>query len=143
MLFVAATLFVACSDKSEDGPLANPNPEKLVAGTYTGNWTRVLDKDTTTAPGQITVTADSAFIATFAVAKCAELGLDEMSSKANVTWQSNGGLRITNYGGANNGFQTSFAGKLNADRTLSLNFKKTVKVGRKAYEYVFTFTGKQ
>jgi DMSO/TMAO reductase YedYZ molybdopterin-dependent catalytic subunit len=137
--------FTACDDDDDDNTYIYSNPVEQVAGTYTGTWTRVLDKDTTVADGSVVIafhTGDSIetkYIADVTVDQSTTVGLDAMTSTANLVQAGQYGYSLLNVS-QENGFGTSFRGRVQ-DEQFTLNFNRTVKVGRKSYVYSFTFVG--
>jgi hypothetical protein len=137
--------FTACDDDDDDAVYIYSEPIEQVAGTYEGTWTRVLENDTTVAEGTIELAAyedstrETKYLATVNVPKCSDVNLDAMSSIANLVQAGQYGFSLVNVS-SENGFGTSFRGRVQ-DEQFTLNFNKTVKVGRKAYTYSFTFVG--
>jgi hypothetical protein len=84
-------------------------------------------------------TRETKYLATVNVPKCSDVNLDAMSSIANLVQAGQYGFSLVNVS-SENGFGTSFRGRVQ-DEQFTLNFNKTVKVGRKAYTYSFTFVG--
>lgn len=136
--------FTACDDDDDDNTYIYSNPVEQVAGSYAGTWTRVLDKDTTVADGIVTIashtdTINTKYIAEVTVDKNTTVGLDAMTSTANLVQAGQYGYSLLNVS-QENGFATSFRGRVQ-DEQFTLNFNRTVKVGRKSYVYSFTFVG--
>ncbi len=162
--------FAACEpEQLVDNTPVTGHPEQDAAGVYVGTWTRILDADTTYAEGTITLTADTAYVVNIAVdtagyyvtEKIKDLDeegnmvekevlkkivvLEPMSSLANIAQESYHGTVFTNLAGTASGFGVSFRGRTytNADGQpeMMLAFVKSVKVGRKNYQYNFKFVG--
>jgi hypothetical protein len=69
----------------------------------------------------------------------ATVNLDAMTSTANLVQAGQYGFVLANVS-SENGFATSFRGRVQ-DGQFTLNFNKTVRVGRKSYTYAFIFVG--
>lgn len=146
--------FTSCSDDDDDnGSVSMPaNPEKEIAGTYIGTWTKTAvsnGKTTTEENKTITLTASdsAAYIGTIAVE--AFLDIKAMSSVMNVTWNSNNVYKFFNYSGSN-GFSSVvtdllyFSGSVtDADgaKTLNFSFTHTARSGRATADYTYSFVG--
>lgn len=115
------------------------NPEKEIAGTYSGTWTKTLQSTgaSETAIGTITFTpGDRAYVANVHVS-CPDLNVD-MESAANVVNYSDG---FTYYNqDAKNGFGLAFEGRIKGN-VATIKYTQSVKVGLKQSIYVFTFSG--
>jgi hypothetical protein len=138
--------FTACDDDDDDPVYIYSEPIEQVAGTYKGTWTSILDKDTIVADGTIEIAAyedstrETKYLANVNVPECSAVNLDAMSSVANLVQAGQYGFTLSNVS-AENGFATSFRGRVTEEGHFTLNFNKTVKVGRKSYTYAFTFEG--
>lgn len=134
MCVITAT---SCDDKvgvADAGPVGNP--EKEIAGTYTGVWSKTLNDDTQTAPGTITFTAgDRNYVANINVS-CPEFDVN-LSGTCNVVNNSVGYV-FYNQEAKNNGFGTPYTGRV-VNGNASIKFTLTVKDGRKQNNYVFEF----
>lgn len=142
LAFAVCLTFTACSD-DEDG-VANPgtpvHPEIESAGEYAGTWTRSLMGSTdepVTADGTLTFTATENAYVTSVTALCADLSVD-YSSIANIT------PAFAFYNNVNtdpaNTFGVKFSGTATGT-TATILFVKTVKEGRKTYNYRYEFAG--
>lgn len=140
MLFVAMSL-VSCSDDTEEGPAIISNPEQKVAGTYVGTWTRVLDGEApVTAQGKVIVDTNDAYVVNITIEDCPDVTLTDMEQAlANVCALSDGSITVANPI-SDNKWGSPFYGKV-TNGNLQFAFRKIVKVGRKQYEYSFTFDG--
>lgn len=139
-IFMAVVCLVAasaCSDEvgiPDAGPVGNP--EKEIAGTYTGVWSKTLDDNTQNASGSITFSAgDSNYKANISVS-CPDFNID-LSGVCNVVNNSEGYV-FYNQEAKNNGFGTAYTGRV-VNGKASIKFTLTVKDGRKQNNYVFEF----
>ena len=137
--------FVSCSDDDGDAPAPAGNPAEAAAGTYTGTWTIVVDGDTATAPGTVTLApGDTTFVAKLTLAS------DEYKIKVGSS-NSTRKLKaeeVTNiaFAGNSKSFSLSnaagkignFAGKI-TDGAVKFYYSSTEKVGRKAYNFNYRF----
>lgn len=142
VLFAVALCFgaTACND-DEVGyidPGTPQNPEKEVAGTYTGTWTQTYNGVETTATGTITLTpGDNAYV-TIVNVKCDDFNID-LTGPANIVKQSAGYIYYNREAGGN-GFGVTYYGRV-VDGVASISFTRTVKEGRLTYLYDYTFAG--
>jgi hypothetical protein len=135
--------FTACEDDDDDAVYIYSEPIEQVAGTYEGTWTSIYEKDTITAAGTIEIAPDSTrakYLANVNVPECSAVNLDSMSSVANLVQAGQYGFSLVNVS-SENGFATSFRGRVSEEGQLTLNFTKKVRVGRKSNTYSFTFVG--
>lgn len=144
LAFAACLTFTACSD-DEDG-VANPgtptHPETETAGVYTGTWSRSLlgsEDAPVTEAGTLTFEASDGAYVTKVTASCTPLKVD-YSALANITpsysYYNNVATSETN------GFGVTFSGSIK-DGVATISFTKTVKEGRKTYNYNYTFEGRK
>lgn len=146
---VIAMLWSCGVESPVDNTPVTGTPEKDVAGKYVGTWVRILDKDTTTMPDcYFELIADSSYVVDVKVYNASDVGLTEMVSVANIAQESYHGYVFSNMAGDKNGFGSSFRGRafdtdaVAGTDSVMIAFVKTVKVGRKSYEYQFSYTGK-
>lgn len=144
LAFAAYLVFTACSD-DEDG-VTNPgtpiHPEVEVAGIYSGTWSRSLIGSTdepTTAAGTLTFEASENAYVTKVSATCTTLGID-YSALANITPTYNFYNNVA--ASTTNGFGVTFSGAIK-ESVATISFTKTVKEGRKTYNYTYSFEGKK
>lgn len=130
--------FVSCSDDDQNDLVYTTSAEKASAGTYPGTWTRVLDGDTVTYQGSVTLAATDSINCTDVTFTCPEASINA-TSVANV-WHSGSGYQFVNQL-TTNGLGTAFSGRINGEGTLITAFTLTKKVGRKSYTYNFSFEG--
>lgn len=134
--------FVSCSDDDDNNITFDTTPEKAAAGTYTGTWTQTEDGATTstTCNGTVTVAPTSnAYQADFTFeAPDFEINATSVAniSHANYSFVFNNNVE-TNPLGAN------FAGMIDENGNLTVNFMKQRRVGRKQYTFFFVFEGKK
>lgn len=152
VFFSVALLFgMASCDKDElppTGPL--DNAEKLVAGTYIGEWSRVTvgTENVETGTGSITFSVDSenygnnVSVMTL-TAEGIDLGIDDpKKSVCNITILSSGEFSYWNQT-ATNPFGTTFYGTVDTDGVATMNYTKIVKEGRRETEYSYSFSGRK
>lgn len=145
MLFVATLCFTACSDDDDDnGSIVMPsNPEKDIAGTYSGTWTTTNQTSgaVSTGAGTITIAAtDSAYVADLIINECTDANVSVMKSVVNVDWRTNNTYSFFNKTSTNE-LGGAFAGKVIDGKTLELSFNKVVRSGRKSVTYNYSFVG--
>lgn len=145
MLFAATLCFTACSDDDDDnGSIVMPsNPEKDIAGTYSGTWTTTNQTSgaVTTGAGTIEMAAtDSAYVADLIINECTAANVSAMKSVVNVSWRTNNTYSFFNKTSTNE-LGTAFAGKVVNGTTLEISFNKQVRSGRKSVTYNYSFTG--
>jgi len=142
LAFTVCLAFTACSD-DEDG-VANPgapvHPEIETAGTYTGTWSRTLlgsTDDPKTAAGTLVLEASENAYVTKVTASCPDLAVD-YSALANITpnYSFNNNVATSE----TNTFGVTFGGAVK-DNTATISFTKSVREGRKTYNYNYTFEG--
>lgn len=136
--------FTSCGD--DEGGNSNYNivsdPASVVAGTYNGSYTRTLDGETQTASASISIAAgQSAEYVNVTFGECADLGVAACTVPCNIAQKGDNRFIITNGAGASNPLGTSFRLYIDNSKDCQANFKLTVKVGRKSYEYDFEFLG--
>lgn len=143
MLFAIAASFVACREDMETGlnPAENDHPELKVEGLYSGTWTRILDKDTVYEAGNLKLTPTDSIYCVDVTVDCATFTLTE-TSVANIAQEGSHGFVYYNTSGAASGLGVSFRGYVKGE-TATINFIKTIKSGRKSYEYKFAFSGEK
>lgn len=142
-LALVAGGFASCSDDDDNGSVSMPaSPAKDIAGVYSGEWTRVglTNNDSTITTGTITLTDSLDYYGHVTVGAASAVGISEMSSVVNVSWNANNVYTFFNYV-TTNGLGMSFAGTVKDGTTMSFQFKKTVRSGRKTSDYMFYFTG--
>ena len=105
--------FTSCGS-DDDEKITYDQPAQVAAvGTYTGTWTRFSSPDAS---------------------------LDK-TSLANV-WNSGYEFQFMNQTDGN-GLGAAFAGRIDAEGSLTTSFTINQKVGRKAYDYNYSFIGKK
>ncbi len=137
LLCAACLAFTACDTDDEDGVAGTgtpTNPEKEVAGVYTGVYTQDKNGTLTTADGTLTLEAtEKAYITNVTVA-CPTFSLN-YSSVANITPAYS---FYNNF--PTNGFGTNFNGSVKDGKAI-ITFQSKVKEGRKWVVATFTFEG--
>ena len=151
-IFFSLTLMfgMASCDKDElppSGPL--DNAEKLVVGTYVGEWTRetVGTDEIIKGSGSIIFSIDENYsnnVSRMTLdASGIDLGIEEpMTSVCNITLLSSGEFTYWNQT-ASNPFGTTFYGKVSTEGVATMLYTKIIKEGRKEIEYNYSFTGKK
>lgn len=130
--------FSACSDDDDEGFVSDGHPEVAAQGTYQGTWQRIYSGDTATAIGYIMVTAtDSAYCADITF-YCADFDLDA-TAVSNITYANSGTVFYYGNGSADNGLGTQFGGMI-SNGVVTVLFTKSTTVGRKEYEYTYSFS---
>lgn len=150
-LFLMVAFVGILSSCREDAEIPNHgkaiNPEKEVAGTYVGTWTKTMKDnpaDCVEAPGSIVLSAtDEAYIGTVEVV-CDDTSMNFSSfagttSRCNVIYQT--GQYSFHNPLATNGLGTIFTGTVSFSGEATMTFQQTIKVGRVTYTYVYTFNG--
>ena len=145
MACLAVFGFASCEPEGMvDNTPVSGHPEQDVAGVYVGTWTRILEKDTVSGEGTIILSADTTYVVNVEVSAVPAINLDAMTSVANIAQDSHYGTKFYN-NSATNGFGTIFRGGTtnmdNGEDELKISFIKTVKVGRKSYNYNYSFEG--
>lgn len=149
--------FASCEDQNEDNPIKfDKTPAEAIDGkVYAGTWTRILDADTTVVSGSISFAAagdeyynslDSAnttrgYVAVVTLASDDKSKLDfgtVNNSICNLSYSNHGYIFTC---GSMSGLGAGFKGRIEEDGSADMKFKMTQKVGRKAYEYQFSFVG--
>ena len=152
IFFSVALVFGMVSCDKDELPPTGPldNAEKLVAGTYVGDWTRenTSTGDMETGTGSITFSVDSenygnnVSVMTL-TAEGIDLGIDEpMTSVCNIKLLSSGEFTYWNQTAANP-FGTTFYGKVSTDGIATMAYTKTVVDGRRQTTYNYSFTGRK
>lgn len=121
----------------DPGPAGNP--EKEIAGTYTGTWTKTnaSNGSVTTGAGTITFTPGDRAYVTDVKVESAELKID-MQSLANVVNYTEGYMFYNRE--TKNGFGTVFDGRI-VKGEASIKYSISQKVGLKQTIFNYTFTG--
>lgn len=135
-----ALAFSACSDDEDESFVSDGHPEVTAQGTYQGVWTRVYSGDTVTANGYITVTAtDTAYCADITF-YCADFDLSA-TAVSNITYANSNTAFYYGNGSTDNGLGTQFGGMI-SNGAATVLFTKSTTVGRKEYEYTYSFNSK-
>lgn len=151
MAFVALLLgasFVACSDDDESSVM-EVDKAVLNGARFEGEWTRVLNGDTVIGAGymEFEMTDSASGSCVDVTVEGNSVGLAKMTSVANIVQQENTGFIFTMGTPNTFGTQNPFRGRVyfNADATdveeSMITFVKTVKQGRKSYDYLYEFHG--
>lgn len=138
---VAALCMTSCKENVDIvEPGTQTNPEREVAGTYTGTWTRINTTDETQEEqdGTVTLTAgDAAYVGSVTVTIPAYSMNSSSVMNVNPTGQF-----YNNVVSDNNGLETAFYGKVTgSDCTMS--FRKTERDGRKTTTFQYNFVGRK
>lgn len=151
-LALVAGGFTSCSDDDDNGSVSMPaSPAKDIVGVYSGQWTRVAltNNDSTITSGTVTLTTQTDslgnvldYVGNVTVGAASAVGITEMSSIVNVSWNANNVYTFFNYVTSDaNGLGMSFAGTVKDTQEMSFSFKKTVRSGRKTSDYMYYFVG--
>lgn len=150
LLSVALAFGLASCDKEELPPTGpQDNAEKLAAGTYVGEWTRVTDgtNEVIKGPGSITFSVSEEYGNNVCVMSLKAEGIDiaindPKTSVCNITLFSSGEFTFWNQT-ATNPFGTTFYGKISTDGVATMEYSKTVKQGLKETKYFYSFSGEK
>lgn len=142
-------LGLAACDKDEiPAPGAPDNAEKLVAGTYVGEWSRtnISTGAVESGTGSITFSVDAELGNNVSrmtlVSEVIELGVNEDSSVCNITRLNSGELVYWNMVGGNP-FGMAFSGRVSPEGVATMDYTKIVRSGRREVEYSYTFSGRK
>ena len=147
---VAMVLGMTACDNNDELPPTGPldNAEKLVAGTYVGEWTRETDgtDEVITGAGSITFSVDSenygnnVSVMTLN-SDIVDLGVTvPLKTVCNITLLSSGEFTYWNQT-SSNPLGVVFYGKVSTSGVATINFSKTVRDGRKEVKYIYSFSG--
>ncbi len=140
--FFFAVLSLGIASCSNEVGIADPgpkgNPEKEIAGTYVGKWTKTLDDVSTEASGSITFAAGESAYVTEVKVDCPDMDLN-FSGLANIVNNSEGYIYY-NQEAKQNGFGVAYTGRVIRGQA-TIKFIMNVKEGRKQYLYTFEFLG--
>ena len=132
--------FTSCGS-DDDEKITYDQPAQVAAvGTYTGTWTRSLEGVDETFSGTVTIAATDRTGVIKITFSSPDASLDK-TSFANV-WNSGYEFQFMNQTDGN-GLGAAFAGRIDAEGSLTTSFTINQKVGRKAYDYVYSFIGKK
>jgi len=143
-LALTGGVLISCSDDDDDA-IVSTNPGSDVAGTYTGTWSQTLNGETKEVSGTLSVTSTSAYVATLNIPSNSDINIkSELTVPMNVTAAKGSGdvsYLLTN-GASGNVLKSLYGVKgVMKNNELSVGFIMSVKVGRKNYEYTYTFVG--
>lgn len=138
----------ACS--KDEVPPTGPqdNAEKLVAGTYVGEWSRtnLSTGAVESGPGSIVFSTDAEYGNNVSVMTLAssvvELGVDSDTSVCNITLLSSGEFVYYNLVKANP-FGMTFNGRVSPEGEATMNYTKIVRSGRREVEFNYSFIGRK
>lgn len=135
--------FTACGsdDDNASTPYSN-NPAQAAAGTYNGTWTRyqIGDESTLeTAEGSITIEATNTYAGNVTFTST-NFSLSA-TSPANISFDSDGYTFYNQL--TTNPIESKFAGKISQGENVAVSFIKSQRVGRKLYEFQYSFIGKK
>ena len=142
-------LGLAACDKDEIPANGAPdNAEKLVAGTYVGEWSRtnVSTGAVESGTGSITFSVDAELGNNVSrmtlTSEVIELGVNADSSVCNITRLNSGELVYWNMVGGNP-FGMTFSGRVSPEGVATMDYTKIVRSGRREVEYSYTFSGRK
>ncbi len=138
----------ACDDKHEElAPTGGlDNAEKLVVGTYVGEWSRtnLSTEAVESGSGSITFSVDESYGNNVSVmtlySPVIDLGVDADTSVCNITRLSSGEFVYYNLVKANP-FGMTFNGRVSPEGVATMSYTKIVRSGRKEVEFSYSFTG--
>lgn len=141
-------ILVACDDKHEDIPPtgAPDNAEKLIAGTYAGEWTRknlstdAVQSGVGTITFSLTEEGDNNVSVISVESAELDLGVKAPSSACNVTRLNSGELVYWNVV-KNNPFGMTFNGRISPEGVATMDYNQIVRSGRKEVEFKYSFKG--
>lgn len=139
----------ACDGKHDKMPPTGglDNAEKLVAGTYVGEWSR-LNLSTNvveTGAGSITFSVDEEKgnnVSVMTLQSDLDLGVNADTSVCNITRLSSGVLTYWNYA-STNPFGMTFNGKVTPEGEATMVYTKIVRSGRREVEFNYSFIGRK
>lgn len=138
----------SCDDKHVKMPSNGglDNAEKLVAGTYVGEWSRtnLSTNAVESGTGSIEFSVDPELGNNVSVmtlkSEGIELGVNADSSVCNITRLSSGVFTYWNVSGSNP-FGMTFQGKVSPEGVATMVYNKIVRSGRREVEFSYTFSG--
>lgn len=138
----------ACDDKHVKIPATGglDNAEKLVAGTYVGEWSRtnLSTNAVESGRGSIIFSVDPELGNNVSVMTLTsdgiELGVNAESSVCNISRLSSGIFTYWNVSGSNP-FGMTFQGKVTPEGVATMVYNKIVRSGRREVEFSYTFSG--
>ena len=146
---IALMLGLTACDKDEIPATGAPdNAEKLVAGTYVGEWSRtnISTGAVESGTGSITFSVDAELGNNVSRMTLAcdgiELGVNADSSVCNITRLNSGELVYWNMVGGNP-FGMTFTGRVSPEGVATMDYTKIVRSGRREVEYSYTFSGRK
>lgn len=140
MFAIMAMTISSCRDEAGNpDPGAPVNIAGEVQGTYVGTWTRTNTSDETVAPQSMEGTLmftqrNDEYYVVIVKAECPGLSID-LSAPANIN------PAYVFFNALPTDFGNSFSGKIYDSKEAQLNFKLTVKEGRKQIVYDYAFSG--
>lgn len=148
--FVASVLCLTACNEDYDmpDPGAKINPEKEVAGTYYGEWSKVNEGtgEEENGTGTLIFAPDEeggAYVVSItASAEGVTLGLASDTARANISKNSNNGYDFVNTV-KTNGFGVSFLGGISNNFDVTLSYTVVQRKGLKEVVYNVTFKGKK
>ena len=139
--------FTSCGS-DDDEKITYDQPAQVAAvGTYTGTWTRSLEGVDETFSGTVTITATDRTGVIDITFSSPDASLDK-TSLANV-WNSGYEFQFMNQQPPTKepkdpkDMDAAFSGRIDAEGSLTTSFTINQKVGRKAYDYNYSFIGKK
>lgn len=141
-------MLVACDGKNEEMPPsgAPDNAEKLVVGTYVGEWSRtnLSTNAVEIADGSISfaLTEDEANNVSVISVESAgmNLGVKAPTSACNVTRMNSGEFVYWNVV-KGNPFGMTFNGRISPEGVATMDYNQIVRSGRKEVEFKYSFKG--
>ena len=140
-VFALCLFNVACSNNDEDENINYSSTAEVgSAGTYSGTWTRLYEGETTTYSGTITMAASGTTGVSTLTATCTDVDIN-ITAPVNIAHANYGYSFVNNLATA---FGTNgIAGHITDTDILTASFTLSQKVGKKNYEFVYSFEGKK
>ncbi len=139
-LLALSNVFCACNDDDENAVYINPQtPDIIAAGTYEGEWERILLSDSTVKvePGTVIITSDTAYIVKLQFSS--EAFSLQKEAFGNITY-ADGGFYYFNYSTVNE-LKAPFVGSVDGNHVNRVSFTIKQADGRKIKEFKYTFKG--
>ena len=130
--------FVACSNNDDEDINFSSTAEVGSAGTYTGTYTRIYEGETVTYSGSITLAASGTTNVSTLTATCSDAGID-ITAPVNIAHANYGYAFVNNV--ATDFGTNGIAGHITDSNVLTASFTISQKVGKKNYEFIYSFEG--
>ncbi len=153
---LCSVLLLACDKENANEPTFNETPAAVAAaGQYDGLWTRILPATGDTirdVPGQIIFGVDTLTFQTDSLNSvtgyyasirfvCDSLKLNTLVQGANIAYSNTGFVFFCDEANTTNGLKRSFAGRIDNDGGLEINFPMTQRISGRIRKFTYSFTG--